>query len=347
MWERVATWTEITTRGPDGRKITTAAHTCPRQRSSTAAFCVPSSSFLAYCSLEERGVAAVVRSGGMNLDFDPQNQNTTSTTSNQQATTIPHNYTVTDMLGVYTHPESNSRIMLRRSLLDKTANGRSDMSIGLEEMSRMASEQSLGGPRDALRKRLSRSHNAPSDISLGMEEMSRMASEQSMGGPRDALRKRLSRSHNAPSDMSLGMDDLGMNRASMEPSPLGGGREAGFSLGCWDRQNGIRGFNFTDEEGGEDDEFGSDLDDEDDGTSPTNSPYINSYEDKPWHFPDRDVRKVRFDTYPETHIIDRVEPEDYPLVFYGVHELQKMADEYAAEEQQERGNYLASLRLND
>lgn len=210
--------------------------------------------------------------------------------------------------------------MTRRSILDKAATGRSDISIGLEEMSRMASERSLGG-----------------------------ASQ--VAGSRRHLQSRLS-------DMSLGMDDLGMMSRMGSVEPLGGGRPAGFVLNCWDRQNGIRGrdsFKFPesdqesilDEERAEAHEFGSDLEDEDDSTPLAKSPDISSYEDKPWHFPDRNVRKVRFDSYLETHIIDRVEPEEYPLVFYGVHELQKMADEYRDIEQQERDNYLAKLRLNN
>jgi hypothetical protein len=224
--------------------------------------------------------------------------------------------------GIYTLPnESDSRAATRRSLLlDRNATGRSDMSIGLEEMSRMTSERSLGGVSQAL-------------------------------GSRRRLISKLS-------EMSLGVDDLGMTSRKESVEPIGGGRTAGFSLNCWDRQNGIRGcdnFNFAesdqesilDEQGGEGDDFGSDLEDEDDNTPPAKSPDIRKYEHKPWHFPDRNVRKVRFDTYPETHIIDRVEPEEYPLVFYGVHELQKMVDEYKEEEQQERGTYLASLRLND
>jgi hypothetical protein len=241
--------------------------------------------------------------------------------------------------------------MLRRSLLDKTVNG-----TGLEEMSRLTSEQSLGGARDGLRTHRPTSSLGMDDLGmLGMMPNRASMESSSLVWGREAgssLGSR-ERQNGIPSLESSSLvwgreagSSLGCCRnrqdgiPSMESSSLVWGREAGSSLGCWDRQNGIRGFDFTDEEGGEDDKFGSDL-------PPTKSPYINSYEEKPWHFPDRNVRKVRFDTYPETRIIDRLEPEECSMVFYGVHELQKMADEYAAEEQQERGNYLASLRLND
>jgi hypothetical protein len=44
-------------------------------------------------------------------------------------------------------------------------------------------------------------------------------------------------------------------------------------------------------------------------------------------------RKVRFSPeLPEVRSIERADRADYPILFYGIHELQKMADEFQLEE---------------
>ena len=73
-----------------------------------------------------------------------------------------------------------------------------------------------------------------------------------------------------------------------------------------------------------------------------------SFHAKPWSFPNMSERKVRFDPSLDIHIIDRVEPDEYASVYYCVHELQKMADQYKQEEKDELNrSRLARLRLDD
>lgn len=163
------------------------------------------------------------------------------------------------------------------------------------------------------------------------------------------------------SDISITVDDLSEIGIPSE-AQLGGERLAGFSLACWDRQNGIRGgdcWNIADSDDGSDigDEGNvrgwrradslDEVDDEDenDEEEDESENLLEIPKEKPWIFPDRNERKVRFNPDMEQiRCIERVDVEDYPSLYYCVHELQKMADEYRREESNARW---AQFRMNN
>ena len=141
------------------------------------------------------------------------------------------------------------------------------------------------------------------------------------------------------SELSMNLDDITDMPDSMRrdlPS---------FSLACWgeqDEQDGSAVSKIT-----HPNRSGSNFFDIVDGLSEQESDgYIKGMKDgesKPkwldWEdFPDDGrERKVHFSIeFPEEIEIERVDLEDYPLVYYGTHELQKMADEYRLEEEEAR-----------
>lgn len=170
------------------------------------------------------------------------------------------------------------------------------------------------------------------------------------------------------SDISISVDDL--NSAQETGGNIEGERLPGFTLSNRDRQNGFRGlnhFNSTDTDEGycwganrpslakewgrrnsidEVDEFDSSDEEEPSRNEEARDSYrqIQILFERSWQFPDRTQKKVRFNLMEDVHVIERVEPEDCPSLFYSVHELQKMMEAYKLEEQNAR---LYKLRIED
>jgi hypothetical protein len=133
------------------------------------------------------------------------------------------------------------------------------------------------------------------------------------------------------SEISINLDDLRDLRPEL-PRDL-----SGFSLSCWEEASGEDVSKFFDI---------GDLDDADNeeslegdmGRENPKQPLPRSKSfNLEWVITDDRKRKVRFSSdLEQVRYIERADPEDYPSLFYCVHELQRMADEFRTEEQNAR-----------
>lgn len=133
------------------------------------------------------------------------------------------------------------------------------------------------------------------------------------------------------SDILMNLEDLRELRA--EPSK----DLSGFSLSCWEEASGEDGSKFFDI-GDLDDANNEESLEGDKGRGNPKHPLRGSKSlSLEWGIPDDQKRKVRFSfDLEQVRCIERADPEDYPSLYYCVHELQRMADEFRIEEQNAR-----------
>jgi hypothetical protein len=189
---------------------------------------------------------------------------------------------------------------------------------------------------------------------------------------RSMMRRLNSDRYKGDSTMSISIDDIADLSCSGPGSDKSVG--GNFSLACWDSavvdngggfrnaafsdMNSSDGFSldeglddFDDCESGEEHEedlrFGdSSAQIDDHGKKTSSQTATNSHADAlrtralqahslPWRkLCNERKRTVRFNTDTELISIERVDVEDYPLVYYGVRELQEMMDDFKLEERQ-------------
>jgi hypothetical protein len=78
-----------------------------------------------------------------------------------------------------------------------------------------------------------------------------------------------------------------------------------------------------------------DEEEEDDyDTPPTKSPPEESEKLRKWGFRNGRKRTIRFNPQDQIHNVDTPSIEEYPILYYGVHELQKMMDDFKLEEKE-------------
>jgi hypothetical protein len=145
-------------------------------------------------------------------------------------------------------------------------------------------------------------------------------------------RASIERSTRASSDMSMNLDDLSDLRTELSKDL------SNFSLSCWDEAPGESKGNFFDlaDEfiGKEDDQsLGSDNEEE-----TLTSQTLLSPQSLNWPFKDDRKRKVRFSPETQVYSIEKADREDYHILYYCVHELQRMTDEFKEEENARRHN---------
>lgn len=144
----------------------------------------------------------------------------------------------------------------------------------------------------------------------------------------------------AESEFSMNLDDIcgpiSMERARSKDF-------SSFSLSCWEEgdedahnESNFNGSNKYIDMGS------SRLERLDNGKRNNNSLALDYYcvrnraGDDELNAEEMKTRKVHFDLEPEIHEIERADLDDYPMLYYCVHELQKMADEFQHEENDKR-----------